>query len=135
MINYGISDGYLLQQGITKGNDKIYAGKVTTFLGATKSTSPIAKSQAKDLPPIGDSFMYIRTSSIKYVEKDFDSIERTDIIWKSNITFHFSRFSAGKRNQCQDIGFNSYYLMGNGNEKRKLMKMITTVRHQINGFH
>ena len=64
VINYVISDGYLLQQGILKGNDEKYAGKVTTFLGATKSNSPTAKSEATDLLPVVDSFMYIETSGI-----------------------------------------------------------------------
>ena len=56
--------GYLLPKWAIKCNDKNGTGKITTFGGATKTHSPTSDSGATSLPPIGDSFMYIETSSI-----------------------------------------------------------------------
>ena len=46
-----------------------------------------------NLHPIGNSFMYIETSSINHCNKVFGSFERTDILQISNILFHYNRVS------------------------------------------
>ena len=38
-------------------------GKIQNFLKSTKKSSPTVYSGAESLPPIGNSFMYIETSS------------------------------------------------------------------------
>ena len=52
-------------------------------------------SGATLLSQIGDSFMYIDTSSNNPGNNVFVSRERTDNIKTSNITFYYNRFSAG----------------------------------------
>ena len=58
------------------------------FIRTTRLNSPTNYSGATSLPPIGDSFMYIETSSnIQGHERVFVSWERIDIIQITNITF------------------------------------------------
>ena len=60
-----------------KNNDK----KIGKFLKSTKTNSPTGNSGATSLPPIGNSFMFIETSSNNFGSDDvFVSWERTDII-------------------------------------------------------
>ena len=68
--------------------------KIGKFLKSTKTNSPTGDSGADGLPPIGDSFMFIETSSNNHGhEKVFVSWERTDFIQITNITFYYNRFS------------------------------------------
>ena len=86
--------GYLLQNWVINCNDKNGNGKISNFIKSTKTNSPTGDSGAPSLPPIGDSFMYIETSSNNNGDNVFCSFERTDIIQVSNITFYYNRFSA-----------------------------------------
>ena len=101
IIKYPNSGGYLLQNWNIKCNDKNYNGKIQNFLKSTKSSSPTGNSGATSLPPIGNSFMYIETTSNNHGNNVFVSWERTDIIQISNITFYYNRFS------ISDIDFRS----------------------------
>ena len=78
--------GYLLQKWVIKGNDKNNKAKISNFIKSTKTNSPTGDSGAKSLPPIGDSFMYMETSSNNNGDNVFCSFERTDILQNSNIT-------------------------------------------------
>ena len=99
IIKYPNNGGYLLQNWNIRCNDKNNNGKITTFLKSTKTNSPTGGSGATSLPPIGTAFMYIETSGGNYgTDKIFCSIERTDIIQISNITFYYSRFSISDDN-------------------------------------
>ena len=69
------------------------AGKLQTFVRSTKANSPAGSSRATSLPPIGNSFMYKRTSSNSHGDNVFVSCERTDIIQISNISFYYNTFS------------------------------------------
>ena len=60
---------------------------------STKTNNPTGFSGATSLPPIGNNYMYIETSSNNHGNNVFVSFERTDIIQISNITFHYNRFS------------------------------------------
>ena len=60
---------------------------------STKTNSPTGHSGATSLPPIGNSFMYIETSTNNHGNKVFVSFERTDIIQISKISFYYNRFS------------------------------------------
>ena len=98
IIKYPNNGGYLLQNWIIRCNDKNNNGKIQNFLRSTKTNSPTASSGATVLPPIGDSFMFIETSSNNYGDNAFVSFERTDIIQISNISFHYNRYSSSNQN-------------------------------------
>ena len=101
IIKYPNSGGYLLQNWNIKCNDKNNNGKIQNFINSSKTNSPTANSGAESLPPIGDCFMYIETTSNNHGNNVFVSWERTDIIQISNITFYYNRFS------ISDINFRS----------------------------
>ena len=86
-IKYPNSGGYLLQNWNIRCNDKNNNGKIQNFLRSTKTSSPTGDSGSTGLPPIGDSFMFIETSSNNYGNNVFVSFERTDIIQITNISF------------------------------------------------
>ena len=84
----------LLQKWNIKSNNKTNQSRITDFIKSTKTNSPTGYSGATSLPPIGNSFMYIETSSNKDGhERVFVSLERTDLIQISNNTFFYNRFS------------------------------------------
>ena len=57
------------------------------------------------LLPVGNSFMYIETSSNNHGhERMFVSWERTDIIQISNITFYYNRFSISINDSKKSMG-------------------------------
>ena len=66
---------------------KMETVKKINFICLTKTNSPTGKSGATSLSPNGSSFMYIETSASNNVNDAFCSIERTDFIQNSNITF------------------------------------------------
>ena len=74
-------------------NGKNNNGTIESFVKSTKTNSPTGDSAATRLPPIGNSFMYIETSSNNHGNNVFVSFERTDIIQITNITFYYNRFS------------------------------------------
>ena len=93
VMKAGNSGGYLLQNWNLKCNDKNSNGKILNFVKSTKSNSPTSDSRATSLPPIGSAFMYIESSSNNNGNNVFVTLERTDIIQISNITFFYNRFS------------------------------------------
>ena len=76
-------------------NDKNRNGKISKFIKSTKTSSPTVDSGGTNLLPIGNSLMYIKTSSNNNGDNVFCSFERTDIMQISNVTFYCNRFSAG----------------------------------------
>ena len=105
IIKYPNTGGYLLQNWVIKRNDKNNNGKIQNFIKSTKTNSPTGYSGATSLPPIGDSFMYIETSSNNHGhERVFVSFERTDIIQISNITFYYNRFSNLTNDSLKSMG-------------------------------
>ena len=104
-IKYPNIGSDLLQKWNIKCNNKNNKSKVGDFIKSTKTNSPTGYSGAKSLPPIGESFMYIETSSNNYGhERVFVSWERTDIIQISNITFYYNRFSILTNNSKKSMG-------------------------------
>ena len=73
-------------------NDRNNNGNINNFIRSTKTNST-GNSGAAIPPPIGDSFMFIETSSNNFGPNVFCSWERNDIIQISNITFYYNRFS------------------------------------------
>ena len=60
-----------------------------------KTSPSIVKSEAKNLRPMGNSFMYIETSSCNFgFDNVFCSSEQTDVIQNCIITFYYNRFSS-----------------------------------------
>ena len=95
----------LLQKWNIKSNNKYNVSKIGDFIKSTKTNSPTGHSGATSLPPIGNSFMYIETSSNNHShERVFVSWERTDIIQISNITFYYNRFSILTNNSKKSMG-------------------------------
>ena len=83
----------LLQKWNIICNNKNNQFRTTDFIKSTKTNSPTRNSGATSLPPIGEIFMYIETSSNNHGNNVFVSWERTDIIQITNITFYCKRFS------------------------------------------
>ena len=79
-IKHPNSGGYLSQQWNIKCNNENNNGKIQNFFKSTKTNSPTSDSGDTSLSPIGNSFMYIETSSNNHGNNVFVSIERTDII-------------------------------------------------------
>ena len=98
VMKAGNTGGYLLTYFKIICNDKNNNGKIQNFIKSTKSNSPTGNSGATSLPPIGDSFMYIETSSNNTGNNVFASFERADIIQITNITFYYNRFSTSDNN-------------------------------------
>ena len=92
-ILYPNTGGYLLQNWNILCNDKNNNSKIQDFIRSTKTTSPTGYSGSDSLPPIGNSFMYIETTSNNHGSNVFVSFERRDIIQITNITFYYNRFS------------------------------------------
>ena len=86
--------GDLLQKWKIKCNNTNNESRITDFIKSTKTNSPTSNAGATLLPPIGNAFMYIETSSNNHGhERVFVSFERCDIIQLSNISFYYNRFS------------------------------------------
>ena len=98
IIKYPNTAGYLLQNWNIRCNDKNDSSKTQKFLRSTKTNSPTGDSGATSLPLIGDSFMYIETSSNNNGSNVFVSFERKDIIQITNISFYYNRYSSSNQN-------------------------------------
>ena len=95
----------LLQKWNNKGNNKNNQSRITDFMKSTKTNSPTGYSGAESLPPIGNSFLYVETSSNNHGhERVFVSWERTDIIQITNITFYYNRFSILTNDSKKSMG-------------------------------
>ena len=104
IIKYPNTGGYHQQNWIIRCNDKNNNGKIQNFIKSTKTNSPTGYSGATISPPIGNSFLYIETSSINHGNNVFVSFERTDIIQISNITFYYNRFSILTNDSLKSMG-------------------------------
>ena len=103
-VKYPNTRGYLLQNWVIKRNDKNNNGKIQNFIKSSKTNSPTGYSGATSLPPIGNSFLYIETSSNNHGNNVFVSFERTDIIRISNITFYYTKFSILTNDSLKSMG-------------------------------
>ena len=103
-IKFPNSDDALLQKWKIYCNNKNNQSRISDFIKSTKTNSPSSYSGATSLPPIGNSFLYIETSSNNHGANVFVSWERTDIIQISNITFYFNRFSILTNDNLKNMG-------------------------------
>ena len=106
----------LLQKWNIKRKNKINQYRITDFIKSTKTNSPTGYSGATSLPPIGNSFMYIETSSKNHgLGRVFVSWEITDIIQISNTIFYYNRFSILTNNSEKSMGRFRIQLLLEGN--------------------
>ena len=106
----------LLQNWKIVVNNKNGEGTPFEFIKSTKTSSPTPNSGASNLPPIGNSFMFIETSANNHDtlnDNVFASFERTDIIHISNITFYYNRFSSSDPSK-RNMGKLDIQLLRNG---------------------
>ena len=96
--------GYLLQNWNIICNDKNNNGEIQIFLRSTKTNSPTSYSGATSSPTVGNSFLYIETSSGNHGNNVFVSLERTDITQISNKTFYFNGFSILTKDHIKSMG-------------------------------
>ena len=127
----------LLQKWYIRCNKKNIKSRITDFIKSTKTNSPTGHSGATTLPPIGNSFMYIETSSNNHShERVFVGWERTDIIQISNITFYYNRYSILTNAAKKSMGRFRIQLLLEDNTwstRYNILKMIDIVTHQLNG--
>ena len=97
-IRYPNIGGDLLQKWTIKCNNRNNQSTLSDFIKSTKTSSPTNDSGATILPPIGNSYMYIETSSNNNGNNTFVTWERTDIIQITNISFYYNRFSISDEN-------------------------------------
>ena len=103
-IKFPNTGSELLQKWKIYCNNKIDQSRINDFIKSARTNSPSCHSGAEELPPIGDSFMYIETSSNNHGNKVFVSWERSDIIQISNITFYYNRYSNLTEDNLKDMG-------------------------------
>ena len=103
-IKYPNEGKYLLQKWNIIYSDINGNGKLNNIIKSTKTSSPTSQSGATSLPPIGNSFMFIETSSGGHGNNVFFSFKRTDIIQITNITFYYNRFSILTNNNLKAMG-------------------------------
>ena len=103
-----------LQKWNINCNNKINDSKVGKFIKSTITNSPTGHSGATSLPPIGDKFMYMETSSKVHGQKRVCvRIEWTDFIKISIITLFFKRFSILNNEAKKSMGrFRNQLLLG-----------------------
>ena len=104
IIKNGNTGANLLQKWDIKCIARNNTGKIHWFVKSTRINSPTSFSGATSLPPIGDSFMYIETSSNNHGDGVFVSWERRDIYQISNITFYYNRFSILTDDSLKSMG-------------------------------
>ena len=104
VMKFGNTGGYLLPCWKIVCNDKNGSGKISNFVKSTKTSSSTPDSGATSLPPVGNTYMYIETSSNNNGNNVFCSFERTDIIQIINITFYYNRFSILTNDSLKAMG-------------------------------
>ena len=122
----------LLQKWNIKCNNKNNQSRITDFIKSTKTNSPTGFSGATSLPLIGNSFMYIETSSNNHGhERVFVSWERIDIIPISNITFYYNRFSILTNDSLKSMGRFRIQLLLEDNTWSTRYNILKNVRYSI----
>ena len=94
----------MLQNWVLKCNDKNINGKIQNFKKSTRTNSPTGHSGAESISPIGNSFMYIETTSNIHGNNVFVSFEGTDIIQISIKAFCSNRFSILMNDSIKAMG-------------------------------
>ena len=104
IIKYPNTGGCLLQNWVINCNDKDNNGKIQSFIKSTKTNYPTGYSGATSLPPKGNGFMLIETSSNNHGNNVFVTFERTVFSQISNITFYYNRCSILTNDSIKALG-------------------------------
>ena len=115
------------------------SGEIQNFILSTKTSSGTAHSGAGSLPPIGNSFMYIETSSANHGHEGiFVSLEGTNIIQITNIPFYCNKFSILTNDSLKAMGRFRIQLLLEDNTwstQFTIPKMIDRVNRIVNGLY
>ena len=133
----GNSGGCLLPYWKNICDDENNNGKITNFIKSSKTSSPTPDSGASILPPIGNAFMYIETSSGHNGNNVFCSFERTDFIQITNIRFYYNRLSILTNNLSKSMGRSRIQLLLEDNTwttRYTIAKNSNTLIHQQSGL-
>ena len=82
--------------------------KYKFLVKSTKTNSPTGNFGPPNLHPIGDAIMYTETSGNNCGPNVFCSMERFDVLQKSNITFYWNCFSTGSSQTMADLELSFY---------------------------
>ena len=105
ITKYPNTGGYLLRTWVIKFNEKNNAGKIQNYLKSTKTNSPTGRSGATILCLVDTWCMFIETSQKNSgFDNVFGSVERTDIIQITNITFYYNEFSILTTDSLKSMG-------------------------------
>ena len=110
---------YLLQKWRFVRKDKNNNAKINNFIKSTKTQPPTENSGATELPPIGNSFMYLESSGNNNGNNTYVRLIRTDIIQITDISFYYNRFSISDENLRAMPRFRIQILLENGNWENK----------------
>ena len=110
---------YLLQKWRIVCKDKNNNAKINNFIKSTKTQSPTENSGATELPPIGNSFMFLESSGNNNGDNTYVRLIRTDITQITNISFYYNRFSISDENLRAMPRFRIQILLENGNWENK----------------
>ena len=94
----------LLQRWNINCNDKNSNSQIGNFVKSTKRNSPTDESGATVLTPMGNSFMYIETSSDDITKTANVILKRTDVIQITNFSFSYNRFSILTDDSLKSMG-------------------------------
>ena len=95
--------------------DKNNNARINNFIKSTKTQSPTENSGATELPPIGNSFMYLESSGNNKGDNTYVKLIRTDIIQITSISIYYNRFSISDENLRAMPRFRIQILLENGN--------------------
>ena len=110
---------YLLQKWKFDCKDKNNNAKINNFIKSTKTQFPTQNSGATELPPIGNSFMYLESSGNNNGDNTYVKLIRTDIIQITNISFYYNRFSISDEKLRAMPRFRIQILLENRNWENK----------------
>ena len=120
---------YLLQIWVIKCNDKNFNCETQNFMKSRKTSIPTRYSGTESSPPIGNSFVYIKTLSDIHGNNVFVSFERTDFIQNSNITLYCNRYSILTKDSLKSIGLFRIQLLLEDNTWSTRYKMAKNDRY------
>ena len=102
---YPNSGGELSKQRDLKRIDKIDNVKTQNFIKSTKIIKSTGNSGTTNLPPIGNSFKYIKIrSGISGSENVLCSSKWTDKVYINNIIYYYNNFSILKNDSLKSLG-------------------------------
>ena len=131
------SGGYLLHKWLKNVMIKITMINYRNFIKSTKTNSSKSHSGETSFPPIGESFMYIETSTDSHANNVFVSWVEIDVLKITNTTLLYTRYTNLTNDSLKSKGRVRIQLLLADNTWciRYNMKLIDIVIHQLIGLH